>query len=134
MAALTNDRDTPMRAGDLFAYPVAASTRIHAGGLVVLEAGYAKPGRTATGLACVGRAEEAVDNSGGANGALVVPVRRGLFLYANSAAADAVTLADVGADAYIVDDATVAKTSATNTRSKAGTIEDVDALGVWVRI
>ena len=52
--------------------------------------------------------------------------------FANSAAADAITLADIGADCYIVDDQTVAKTSATNTRSVAGKVFDVDAEGVWV--
>ena len=37
--------------------------------------------------------------------------------FANSAAADAITLADVGADCYMVDDQTVAKTHGGNTRS-----------------
>ena len=46
--------------------------------------------------------------------------------------ADAITLADVGSDCYIVDDQTVAKTNGTNTRSVAGKVFDVDADGVWV--
>ena len=36
--------------------------------------------------------------------------------------------------AYIVDDQTVAKTNGSSTRSAAGTIVDVDAQGVWVRV
>ena len=52
--------------------------------------------------------------------------------FANSASADLISLADIGADCYIVDDQTVAKTSGTNTRSVAGKVFDVDADGVWV--
>jgi hypothetical protein len=39
-----------------------------------------------------------------------------------------------GNDCYLVDDQTVAKTSATNTRSVAGKIVDVDSQGVWVKL
>ena len=49
-------------------------------------------------------------------------------------AADAIVRADVGADCYIVDDQTVAKTNGSNTRSVAGKIIAVDADGVWVKI
>lgn len=45
---------------------------------------------------------------------------------------DAIALADIGSDCYIVDDQTVAKTSGSATRSVAGKIFDVDAAGVWV--
>ena len=59
-------------------------------------------------------------------------VRRGCFRFANSASADAIALADVGADCYIVDDQTVALTNGSSTRSVAGKIHDVDSSGVWV--
>ena len=49
-------------------------------------------------------------------------------------AGDLIAQADVGADCYIVDDQTVAKTNGTNTRSVAGKIIAVDADGVWVKI
>jgi len=65
---------------------------------------------------------------------VTVPVRTGVFRFANSAGADEIALADVGADAWIVDDQTVAKTDGTASRSKAGRIMDVDAHGVWVSI
>ena len=59
MIALSADRDTAERDGRTFNYPVAASTKIYAGGLVVLNsAGNAAPGSEATGLVCDGRAEE----------------------------------------------------------------------------
>lgn len=132
--ALTADRDTPERAGVDFSFPVAAATKIYAGALVALNAaGDAVPGATATTLTAVGRADEQVDNTGAA-GDKVVAVRKGVFRFGNSAAGDAITKAEIGADAYIVDDETVAGTDGTGTRSVAGKIVDVDADGVWVEI
>lgn len=133
MAALTKDRNSPERAGDVFSYPVAAATKIFLGALVVLSAGEAAPGSTALNLVAVGRAEEQVDNSAGAAGDLDVRVKKGVFRFANLGA-DLVALADVGADCFIVDDQTVAKTNGVNTRSAAGKVVDVDAQGVWVQV
>lgn len=132
MAALTAPRNTPQRTGDVFAFPVAANTTIHQGSLVVLDAGYGKPGRTATGLIAVGRAESSA--TAVSAGDAQVEARRGVFKFANSAAGDAIAQADVGADCFIVDDQTVAKTNGTNTRSRAGKVAAVDADGVWVHI
>jgi len=134
MAALTADRNTPRKDGVLFERPVGANKKIYAGALVVLNGGYAEPGTTATGLVADGRAEAQVDNTGGAAGAKTVPVRKGVFRFNNSAAADAITAAEIGTDCYIVDDNTVAKTDGGTTRSKAGRVVDVDAQGVWVEI
>lgn len=132
MAALASDRNTPRRAAVEFSFPAGANKKIYAGSLVVLNAGNAEAGSTATGLTAVGVAERFVDNTGGGAGAQRVPVRRGLYRFANSASADLITLSDVGSSAYIVDDQTVAKTSGSNTRSVAGPIRDVDADGVWI--
>ncbi|NNG05316.1 MAG: hypothetical protein HKM95_14625 [Inquilinus sp.] len=134
MAPLSTDRNTPVRKDQLYSYPVDAGAKIYAGALVVLDAGNAAAGSTALNLVTGGRAEGQVDNTGGAAGDLDVQVRRGTFRFANSAAADQVVLADVGADCFIVDDQTVAKTNGANTRSVAGRVVDVDAQGVWVRI
>lgn len=135
MATLTKDRNTVRRDGVQFSDPVAAATRIFAGSLVCLNAaGNAVPGSTATTLKARGVAQEQVDNSAGAAGDLRIEIRRGVFPFANSAAADEITRADIGASAYIVDDQTVAKTDGTSTRSVAGTIRDVDSDGVWVEI
>lgn len=135
MTALTQDRNTVRRDGEARALPVAAATILYAGGIVAVgAAGFAVKGATATGLKAVGVAEERADNSTGANGAINVSVRKdGVFLFANSAAADQITRADIGATCYIVDDQTVAKTDGTGTRSAAGQVFDVDADGVWVR-
>lgn len=131
--ALTKDRNTAARADDLYGYPVAADAVIHAGALVVLDAGYLKPGQSGTGLIAAGRAEVAVDNTGGEDGDKTCRVRRGCFRWKNSAT-DPVAQADVGATCYVEDDETVAKTDATGTLSAAGTIREIDAAGVWVKI
>ncbi len=131
--ALSADRPTPERDGKTFVFPVAAAVKIYAGALVALSAtGFATPGATAATLKGLGRAEDQADNTSGAAGDVLVRVARGLFRFANSAGADEITLADVGATCYIVDDQTVAKTNGTGTRSMAGTVRDVDASGVWV--
>ncbi len=132
MAALTADRNTPSRDGISFEIPLAANVKVFAGALVCTDAaGNATPGATATTLKGAGRAEEAVDNTGGAAGDVAVLVKRGVYRFAN---AGDVTRAHIRASAYAVDDQTVSASSATNTRSVIGTIEDVDAQGVWVRI
>jgi hypothetical protein len=133
--ALSKDRDTLRKADSEFYHvPVAASAVIYAGALVVNNAGYAAPGSVATTLVALGRAEESVDNTGGANGAKSVTVRRGVFKFKNSSAGDAIGLTELGKDVYIVDDETVAKTNGTNTRSVAGKVRGVDSDGVWVEI
>ena len=135
MAALVSDRQTPHRASHEFAFPVAAATKIFGGALVCLNSsGYATKGAVSTTLKCVGIADGLADNSAGAAGDIKVKTKRGTFKFANSASTDQITLADVGASAYIVDDQTVAKTNGTSTRSIAGTIRDVESDGVWIEI
>lgn len=135
MAALAADRNTPARDAKDFEFPVAASTKIFAGALVALNAsGYATKGAVATTLKAVGVAQALADNSAGANAAINVKVRRGCFRFGNSTSTDLIALTEVGADCYIVDDQTVAKTNGSSTRSVAGKVRDVDADGVWVEI
>lgn len=135
MAALTKERYITRRDGEGHSDPVAAATKIFAGAITVLNAaGDAAPGSTATGLVPRGVAVATADNSGGSAGDIRVQTRPGVYRFGNSAAADLIARAEIGDDCYIVDDQTVAKTSATNTRSVAGKIVDVDADGVWVAI
>lgn len=130
--ALTQDRNTPRLDGE-FKSLGAAAQLIYGGALVCRNAaGYAAKGAAALGMHGVGRAEERVDNSGGSPGDLSIRVREGVFRYANSAAADEITIAEIGKVAYVVDDQTVAKTSGPGTRSPAGIIVGVDELGVHV--
>ena len=134
MTALAAERNTPQFSDGLYGQPVKASVKIYKGSLVVDNAGYAAPGTAATGLIALGRAEQTVDNSSGADGAKSVNIKPGIFRFGNSGSTDAIAQADVGADCYIVDDQTVAKTNGTNTRSRAGKIFAVDAIGVWVLV
>ncbi len=143
MTALTADFDCPTEEGKFRSVPVAAGVVVYAGALVVLNSatGYAQPGSTALGLVALGRAESQVDNTNGAAGAQSVRVRRGVFLWTNSpAGADLIAETNIGAPCYIVDDNTVALTSAevagAPTRSVAGTIHDVDSQtgNVWVEV
>lgn len=138
MAALTAARTSIAERDAVdFVRDIAADTKIFAGALVCLSAtGYATPGATAATLVADGVAQETVDNTGGAAAAKTVKVHKGCFRFANSASTDAITRAEIGDDCFIVDDQTVAKTNGGDpvTRSKAGRIMDVDAVGVWVLI
>lgn len=133
MSALTADRNTPTRAGNIALGQLAAGVKVFAGAMLMRNVtGYLVPATTALDLVGVGRAEQQVDNTSGAAGDLTVNFRPGPFRYANSAGGDELTIADIGKACYAVDDQTVAKTSGAKLRSLAGIVVDVDDLGVWV--
>lgn len=136
MVALTKERNTPRRIGYDYADPVKAATKIWAGSLMCLDiaTGFAVPGSTSPTLRALGRAKATVDNTLGANGDKVIESEAGLFPFANSAGLDLIARTEIGTQAFIVDDQTVAKTSGGGTRSVAGTVVDITAQGVWVRI
>lgn len=132
MTAVTKNRNTPARSLGRRGYPVGANVVCYAGAIAALEGGYVVPGKTDTDLHVVGRFAAYYDNTGCDAGAFTVEVEAGVFRYENSAAADAITLGEVGQVCYLVDDQTVAKTNGAGTRSPAGIIDDVDDTGVWV--
>jgi len=133
MSALTQDRNTLRRDAAAIEPGVASNARIYSGALVAINAaGLAVPGSTSTTLRGAGSALHGVNNMGGADGAIRVRLDKRPACFANSAAADAITLADIGKDCFIVDDQTVAKTDGAGTRCIAGKVFDVDADGVWV--
>jgi len=110
-------------------YPIAGNVVIYKGAMVGLNAsGQALPATTiANGcVKVVGKSSATYDNTGGAAGALNVEVEYGVFGYANSAGADAISAAHVGGNtlAYAVDDQTLALTSASGTRPLAGVISE----------
>lgn len=132
--ALSAARNTPMRQPGIRSGLIAASVIAYAGALLMRNAaGYVTKGATATGSVGIGRAEETIDNSSGSAGDERVDFREGVFHFKNSAAADEITVAEIGDVCWIVDDETVAKTSNSAARSPAGFVVDVDAQGVWVR-
>jgi hypothetical protein len=118
MAALTKDRATPYRDGIEIEFPVAANSKIYAGSLVCANtSGYAVPAADTAGLKFLGVALEQVDNTGGANGAKKVRVRRsGAFEFD----ALSITQAMVGSSMYVMDDHTIDDASGPNADIRVG--------------
>lgn len=113
-------------------FPVKAGEVIHAGAMVMIDLVGAFEAGTTADRVVVGRAEEYVDNTNGADGAKTVRVRRGIFRYKNSSGADAISRHHIGSPCYVVDAETVALRDGSSTRSVAGKVFDVDEEGVWV--
>lgn len=133
MAALTGDRDTKEKDGKDGGYPVKGATKIWAGSMAAVDAtGYLVPAAAVAAHKVVGASLDRYDNTSGANGDIKAVCRRSVFRFNNSTSGDLIALTDIGANCYVVDDQTVAKTDATATRPRAGKVFDVDALGVWV--
>lgn len=120
------------RVGRQAAHPLAAAAKIHAGAIVVLEGGFAKPGYAASGLTAVGMADASADNSGGADGDLSVTVSRDDWVRVLNDIGDPVTRASINQPCFIVDDETVAASDGGGTRSEAGIVRDLDDAGVWI--
>jgi hypothetical protein len=135
MTALAAARNTPQMLTGLMPAYLYTGVTVYQGGIVSIDTshGYAVPGATSTSHVVWGIAQETVTNSG-ASGTKSVNVKIGTFKFLNSAAADAITVAETGGLCYLVDDQTVAKTNGTSTRSVAGRIVQVDSDGVWVDI
>lgn len=126
-------------------YGVAASAAIIQTGMVILASGYARAGRTGQGGNDAAKAADAatykvvgaaLDTVTGSlvDGDVKIDVETGVFNFVNSDGVDAVGQDDVGRVCYLVDDQTVAATSAGNTRAQAGLVIAVDSAGVWVLI
>jgi len=130
--ALTEDRNTPHKDGELLVLGMAATKKVFAGSLAATNAtGYVLPAADAAGLTVVGMAEEQVDNSAGANGDLTVPIRRKKAFRFKNSAVNVVTVTDVGHPIYVEDDETVANAGGTNS-IVAGICVGVDSAGVWL--
>lgn len=133
MTATTAERLTQKRAtGKLLGIKLAAQKALVGTIAVLNTSGFAEMGTTATTKKALGVFTETVDNSGGSAGDLAAPIERGTFKFANSSAGDAIAITDYGANCYIVDNQTVAKTDGSSARSIAGVIRGVDPDGVWV--
>lgn len=129
MAALTADRNTPSKATfRRVKLKVKGATKIYAGALVAVVGGYAVPAGDTVGHTVIGRAEDTVDNSAGADGAKEIEVSTGVFKYATATIAQA----NVGADATVVDDQTLGLAAGTTNDIVAGRIEEIDSDGVWI--
>lgn len=132
MTALAAQRDTKRNEKGPLPAPIADNVKIYKGAIVMLAAGLATPGATATAKFGVGRARYTYDNtvSGHAASAFTVEIDEGEFWWANG---DSIARGDIGKPCFIVDDQTVSKGN--TSQSPAGVIVDVDAtLGVCVRM
>ena len=138
MSALTSDRHTAERVSQRYTYPIASNTLCYAGGLATLtSAGYVRPGTvdgsSPTSVA-IGRFCQRCDNRTDASqldAATTADVECGVFRWDNYAS-DPVTAASIQHACYVLDDQTVAATSAGSTRGTAGIVMAVDTDGVWV--
>lgn len=127
------ERNTPYKDGELIPLGVAAATKIEAGKMVAINAsGYAVEASDAAGITVMGRAEETIDNTAGANGDLAVIVRRNKAFKFENSSANAITVAHIGSNALVEDDETVA--SDTTNDIPAGKILGLESDGVWVEI
>jgi len=132
MAGLTEARNTKeLHIGAVhynYEREVASGT-IYAGALTAQNAaGKAVPASDAASLVVLGRAEATV-----AAGETLV-IRRGAYLYDNATAtAEVLTVADIGAGCFVIDDHTVGKVGGTN-KIKVGIVLDVTDDGVAVLI
>jgi hypothetical protein len=145
MAALTRARIVPSKGescGFVRSLPVAASTVIYSGALVMIDgSGNATPAAAASGnnaLVVAGIAEETVDNSTGSAGDLSVRVRAsggdGAFALNNNSGA-AIDATHVGRLAHASDDNTVANAASSTNRPIAGYVHSVDEDGfVYVMV
>ena len=115
-------------------YPVKGSTLIYAGALVCVAAdGYAVNAADTAGLKCVGICKKKVDNSAGADGAKTVEVYYGheeLFTVAAG-----ITVADIHAQACVVDNDSLTDAAAATNDVEVGDIVEVPASGTaWVAV
>ena len=132
MAALTADRPTQSKLGDLMIYPVGVDV-IYKGAIVMVDdAGFLVAGADSANGRCVGVADEKVDNSGGSAGDLncrVVSGRKFRF------AATSITQAMLGDAMFIVDDQTFDDAAgATNDVPVGRLVEFISTTEGWVFI
>ncbi|WP_205690135.1 hypothetical protein [Caulobacter sp. SLTY] len=143
--ALSAPRKIARRSDGLLSLAVAAAAVCIQSGLAIVDDGYARPARAGQGGTDFLKAADAATQrvvgvfvesvtGGVADGDARVNVQTGEFNFDNSAGADAITLADIGKTVFVVDDETVARTSAGGTRAAAGILVDIDSAGVWVRV
>lgn len=117
-------------------FALAAAAHPFVGSLMAINAsGNAVVASADSALFVIGVAEEEVDNSAGIAGAKTIyQIRRGSFLFANSATTGAVTDADIGRPCYVVDDNTVSRISSDGSRPVAGIVRRVDAASGLVSV
>ncbi len=138
MAFLAADRDTKERASEFAQYHhvlAKDSTQFYKGQLVGIDLDDGKlMGVTAGDLTIrvVGRCEENVLT--GSSNTKRVKCKSGIFIYASGTSGEALTVANRGDVAFVVDDQTVGASGNSGANAIAGEVYDVDSYGVHVAI
>ncbi|TQF69555.1 hypothetical protein [Pseudoalteromonas luteoviolacea] len=118
------------RDGRFRGYPLAGGEKLTANKPAILSNGLLVS-VGAVGV-CAGVMRETVDNSQGVDKAIRGSVEIGEHMFPNSGD---INETNVGQTAFFVDaTSNLSIDSATNTRSTAGTITEVDSRGVWVNL
>ncbi|MBI1626956.1 hypothetical protein [Comamonas suwonensis] len=126
MPSLTQDRNTPRR-GTSFMVTDTVAAAIMAGAMYTLDAtGAAKPAVAADKKPVRAVCTERID----AGSTDLVKGERAVFCFENSTGVAEIKRPDIGSNAYVADDHTVAKSGS----SIAGEVIDIDDFGVWVAI
>lgn len=100
--------------GRIIVVPVKADVKINEASLIALDAnGFASEAVKGAGITVIGRSEHYIDNSGGADGDVMINVKRGVFIWDNDTDAP-VEEKDVMKQCYILDSKTVTMTSEAN--------------------
>jgi hypothetical protein len=134
MSALTAGVQRPQLPDEEFdSYPMKGSTTIYQGGLVMVDtSGYAHPGAATAADIVVGVAIprdfdlDRYDNSAGADGAMTVQVKQGVFGFQNDGANPILATTQPGTKLYAVDDQTVSLSSNTGARPYVGRLVRLD--------
>lgn len=140
MTALAQDRNTQRKyvekilADDAL---VAATTTVYNGSIVAANAnGELRPAADVAAITVLGVAALRMVNSTGA-AAKVTPrarVTAGVFKFVTTGA-NALTAADIGKNACVLDDQTVVRAAGTTNSIVAGTVQSIDSDGgIWVAI
>ncbi|MBI9092295.1 MAG: hypothetical protein JEZ12_24030 [Desulfobacterium sp.] len=128
------DRNTAFKETDMVEVPLKANAVIEAGKMTAVGAdGFGVPASDAAGLKVGGISQEAVDNTGGADGAVSVRVLRNRGFHLLNDGTNAVVAANRFGTVYVKDAQTVSSDGGTNS-IVAGKCIDLDAQGVWVEI
>lgn len=134
MTALTEDKKTEYREGDILGFPVKESQTIYAGAMACSDAtGYVLPGGDTSGHIFEGIALRQYDNSSGSSGDLTAELRRrGLF---KMTFATEIAVTDLGTAVYIADDNNVDVAGNVTHDIYCGVIaEFIDTTHAWVDI
>jgi hypothetical protein len=140
MTALAQDRNTQRKYVERVVSEnplIAATTTVWNGSLVANNAaGALIPASDTAGITVLGRASRRMVNPTGA-AAAVVPagkVEAGCYKFATTGG-NALTIVDVGKNAYVLDDQTVVRAAGTTNSIIAGIVDSIDPDGgVWVKV